>query len=810
MKKRGILFSALFLLSLMAGFALAAQSPQVPLAGAAIPQFAQPLPLLSVAPGGTMTTVSGNTPLTIRMCEFKAKMLPPTFVPPAPSTYAGYTWVWGYLPDPTGTSTCADLINLYDVPDGSGILDTYIGPVIVNARAIPPAKSPTALTFVNDLPTGVSTQVLAWQYSTDQTLHWADPLNNELNDCNMKVATGGFEFPAGSGVFQNYPPFGDPCAQNYVGPVPAVVHLHGGEVPPELDGGPDAWVTSNGIKGHGYYSFAGAPANAATYKYPNTQEASPIWFHDHALGITRLNVYAGLAGAYLITDPDLSLPTGLHPAGLDRNGSVEYTVPIVLQDRMFDADGQLFFQADSAGNLLWATNPQHPYWSPEFVGDTIVVNGKAWPYLNVEPKRYRFWFINGSNARTYEMFLIDPLGVAIPPRMWVIATDGGYLDAPVMVKKLVMMPGERYEVIVDFAGVAPGTNLVLKNTAKTPFPGGATPQGATLGQIMQFRVGACTSGLCGAADTSFNPVGATLRPAVNKIVRLPGAPGGPAISTQNVQVTRALTLNEVMGMPQIVPDPVTGIPTAYPGGPLEILVNNTKWSGESDRNLAPNYQDFTQITVNGITTYYSETPKEGDTEIWEIINLTADAHPIHLHLVQFQLIDRQSFNVNAYSAAYNAAFPASTVDPACIGGVFCPGFGPPLNYNPSNASGGKYGGNPNVAAVGKNGKPLYLSGKAAPPDPNEAGWKDTVIMYPGQVTRIAVRWAPTDLPVQTTGNLASLYYPFDPSNFHGHGYVWHCHIIDHEDNEMMRPDLVILNPAAPAAGSRPLVRGVDY
>jgi spore coat protein A, manganese oxidase len=742
--------------------ATAAQSPQIPLAGNAIPKFSQPLPLLSAA-GGSMATVSGNGALTIRMCEFDAQVLPP----PMPATR-----VWGYIAGECPTS----------------VQETYIGPVIVNARATAAVQSPTSLTFVNNLPTGGDTQVLAWKYSTDQTLHWADPLGvedmgKESNICNKDAMMG------------MVPGVGTNCAKNYDGPVPGVVHLHGGEVPPEIDGGPDAWITSgSGITGHGYYTSTvsgdSTPANGAIYRYPNTQEASPIWFHDHALGITRLNVYAGLAGAYLIYDPNLVLPAGLHFAGLKRGSVVDYTVPIVLQDRMFDTNGQLFMQADSAGGFLWATNPQHPYWTPEFVGDTIVVNGKAWPYLNVEPKRYRFWFINGSNARTYEMFLIDPLGVAVPPLMWVIATDGGYLDKPVKVKKLVMMPGERYEVIVDFAGVAPGTNLVLKNTAKTPFPGGATPQGATLGQIMQFRVGACATNQCGVADTSYNPAGlSALRPPMVRLVN--PATGTLAVT---VQKTRQLTLNEVMGMPVTTTDPVTGLLTAYPGGPLEILVNNTTWSGGSDRS----YGDFTDISVGGITTKYSEIPREGETEVWEIVNLTADAHPIHLHLVQFQLMNREVFNVQAYSAAYGLAFPS---------GAFQPGFGPPCNYNQSGVGSCNtraLGGNPDIAAVGKNGKPLYLSGKVSPPAPNEAGWKDTVVMYPGQVTRIAVRWAPTDLPASTAP--ADAFYPFDPSGNGRHGYVWHCHIIDHEDNEMMRPTSVTPNEGVP----RTVVKGSNY
>jgi len=277
--------------------AMGAQTPQLPLAGSAIPQFVNQLPLLSVV-GGPIQTVAGNTNVTVHMCEFQAKVLPAGAV-------AGYTgtWVWGYLPEitlepPQGTpppgltlTNCTDLVNYYS--GGTGILETFTGPVILNTRG-----TPTSLTWINDLPNVAATNVLAWKYSTDQTLHWADPFGiltlslPEANDCNHMAM---------------FPDPTSPCAWNYgetapgvFGPlsVPAVIHLHGGEVPPELDGGPDAWVTSDGSKtGHGYYTYAGAPANGAIYKYANTQEAAPIWFHDHALGITRLNVYAGLAGA---------------------------------------------------------------------------------------------------------------------------------------------------------------------------------------------------------------------------------------------------------------------------------------------------------------------------------------------------------------------------------------------------------------------------------------------------------------------------------------------------------------------------------
>jgi len=736
-------------LSVVAGSAIAIQSPQIPLAGGAIPKFVDPLPSLDVISAGT-----GQ--IELQMTEFKSNILPAGAVP----GYTG-TWVWGYL-QPSQVST------------GRA---SYLGPVIVATRG-----QPTEMKFVNNLGSAATTNVLAYKYSTDQTLHWADPLNDGANMCNHMVM-----FPSFNEV---------PCAQNYQGSIPAAVHLHGGEVPPELDGGPDSWFTSDGSKiGHGYYSKDGnTPKNYAIYRYPNGAESAPIWFHDHTLGATRLNVYAGLAGGYLILDPPND-PQNLPPL-----------TPLVIQDRMFDTNGQLFFPADSAGGLLWTTNPEHPYWVPEFVGDVIVVNGKAWPYLNVERKRHTLLFVNGSNARTYEMFLIDPAGVAIPPRMWVIGTDDGYLDRPVQVKKLTMMSGERYQVIVDFSAVPAGTNLILKNTAKTPFPAGAASTGATTGQIMQFRV------IGGAvADTTFNPAAIptpTLRGGTGQgpaIKRLVNTATGTLAAGVTAQVTRQLTLNEVMGMPQAVVNPVTGIPTNYPGGPLEILVNNTKWNGKRINGVATGTYTFesrTDFTLDGSgKNYVSELPKEGDTEIWEIVNLTADAHPIHLHLTSFQLMNRQNFDAKAYTAAYNTAFPGGGWDPMTGAiyppGVFIPGFGPPLDYNTGIPN--KLGGNPDIAQVGRNGKPLYLMGAVQPPLPEEAGWKDTVIAYPGQVMRLVVRWSPQDVAIGATGS-----YSFDPDG--GHGYVWHCHIVDHEDNEMMRPNLVV--PLAGAA--RTYTKGDDY
>ncbi len=729
-KKIGFI-AMLSMLGMLALGVSAATAAQVQLKGNQIAQFVDQLPLLTVQGGSMETIIPGTGEITLTMREFKADVMPSSFVPAA-GIYTGTT-VWGYRDGSQPTN-----------PAG-----TYIGPVFVATRTVP-----TKIRFVNDLGDTATSNLLFWKTSLDQTLHWADPLGGAMNACAMDVTPG-------------QPPIGS-CANNYSGPIPAVPHLHGGEVPPVLDGGPDAWFTSDGAyQGPTYYTGNGAAANEAIYRYPNSQEAGLLWFHDHLLGGTRLNVYAGLAGAYLLTDPGLALPPGLNPAGLQQGTdatTVDYLIPLVIQDRSFDVNGELFFP--NAG-----INPEHPFWIPEFVGDTVVVNGKVWPYLNVERRRYRFLFINGSNARAYELFLIDPISGAKGPAMWQIGTDGGYLDAPVKIdpnaamtqlQKLVLMPGERADVIVDFSGVPSGTNLILRNTARTPYPGGAPAAQGTMGRIMQIRVS-------GTRDTEFGYNPATLPPIPirsggQRIVRLPGTPAGPAVTAANVQNFRQLTLNEVMAA----------------GGPLEVLVNNTKWSGMREDGSVP--AGFTALSIGGITEYLSELPNEGDTEIWEIVNLTEDAHPIHTHLTQFQVVSRQPFNTNAYLAAYGAAFP---------GGMFIPAYGPPLDYATGNPR--ALGGNPDITP--------YLLGLPVPPPLNERGWKDTVRVMPGEVTRFVVRYAPLDKAL----NDPDLNYPFDPNALE-RPYVWHCHIIDHEDNEMMRPYSVVPTPHA----KRPYKVNKDY
>jgi spore coat protein A len=809
--------------ALAATAVLAAPLPlanQTPLAAGNIPQWKSPLPLLSVYPtGGTMPTyltfdpatglgtTSYTAPLDIRICEFKTQVLPTGF--PA-------TWTWGYW-----VGAC---------PNPNTPVDTYLGPVLVNLSG-----QPTTIRYINDLPTVDKTNVVAYKYSTDQTLHWADPLGAETNFCHEQSMTPmsvdpAMPFQPGYGVPTPFSPcslnFGESPAGafNPVG-IPAVPHLHGGEVPPVFDGGPDAWFTSPGaggtvLKGHDYYTNPFVPltgANQAAYTYFNTQGQAPLWFHDHTLGATRLNVYAGIAGAYYLLEKNQEAwfkQIGMRP--------ITELVPIVLQDRMFDTTGQFYFPQDFPGGINGPpTNPQHPYWNPEFIGDTIVVNGKAWPFLNVEPRRYRFLFLNGSNARTYETFFVNPATKVMGPVMWTIGNDGGILDWPSIIDPnaakpiephFIIMPGERYEIIVDFTNYA-GQTLVLKNVAKAPFPGGATPQGGTTGQIVQFRVSATK-----VADTTYNPAlnqkgmagAVSLRPTGAGIVRLVDPATGTIAPGVKVARVRQLTLNEVaIPVPQTVPDPITGVTQTYPGGPVEILVNNTKWSGHSPRL----YGDFTTVTLGGVTEKISETPHEGDIELWEIINTTADAHPIHTHLTTFQVLNRQAYNTGNngwYNAKYATAFPGVAGSLSCPKGLYCPGFGPPLAYGDDATPNFRrvvngvqgvpvIGGNPDIT--------LYLSTLLTPPDPDEVGWKDTFLVYPGMVNRFLVRFSPTDTALNVIAG-----YPFSPNDgtngavSDSHAYVWHCHIIDHEDNEMMRQHIVVPLAGAP----RTYVKGVNY
>ncbi len=390
--------------------------------------------------------------------------------------------------------------------------------------------------------------------------------------------------------------------------VRTVVHLHGAKTRPESDGYPEDWI---------------APGKSSLYFYPNQQDATMLWYHDHALGINRLNVYAGLFGTFFIRDSvedALNLPKG------------KCEVPLALYDRLLTRDAQ----------LLYPVSPDRlSPWIPELMGNAILVNGKLFPYLEVEPRRYRFRVLNASNARFYHLSFVDSAsGSNVPFHQ--IGTDQGLLPAPVPLTRLQISPGERADLAVDFTEHR-GAQLVLWNDAVI---------------VMQFRVSPEK-----VTDTS------SLPPALRPVPKIP--------ETQAVQA-RLLTLDEYVNKS---------------GNPAMLLLNASHWS----------------MPV-------TEKPVLDTTEIWSLINPTNDSHPIHLHLVRFQILDRQPYEPWLFQTK----------------------------------------------------RQLHFLGPPEPPDPNEAGWKDTVQAHSRMVTRIIV--------------------PF--TGFTGR-YVWHCHILEHEDNEMMRPYDVI-------------------
>ena len=456
----------------------------------------------------------------------------------------------------------------------------------------------------------------------------------------------------------------------------AAVHLHGGHVEARSDGGPkDTFL----------------PGSTYTYHYANVQEATTLWYHDHALGLTRLNVFAGLAGFYWIRDDrDTGLPD--NPLGLPAG---KYEVPLVIQDKRFNADGTLLYPA------LWppsgppAGSQVPPIWAPEFFGDVAVVNGKAWPNLDVDRALYRFRIVNGSNARFYSLRLSND------QPLHQIGTDGGLLNAPVEMGQVLLGPGERADVLIDFRAAPTGTQIVLANNAPTPFPDGPRNRkqgGAPLKEILRFTV----TGTAVVAGS----IPRTLR-----------ATPIPTLVPAHV---RNLALVEVI-------DPVSLTP-------VKALLNNLPFQSPLERQ---------------------ERPRANTVEQWNLINTTGDAHPIHLHLVQFQVKERQRFDPGAYLALFNRGLPSPGLpDPRAME----QGPWPAPSADP------------------------FTHGGPKKPERNEAGWKDTVVAMPGEITRIVVPFS----------GAAGGPYPLPASAqpFSGE-YVWHCHILEHEDQEMMLPYTVL-------------------
>ncbi|OHD72631.1 MAG: hypothetical protein A2V99_07490 [Spirochaetes bacterium RBG_16_67_19] len=617
-----------------------------------IPKFVEPLLIPPVMPSRGRKDWNGSgqaaTEYRIAARQFSQQVLPAGYPP---------TTVWGY-----GLEG--------DPLPGHGAPSSFSFPAFtVEARS----RERVRVVWVNGLvddPGADRPRFLPHLLPVDSTLHWANPLGR----------------PGSHGM--------DPAL--YRGPVPIVTHLHGAHVPPDSDGYPDAWYLPSAAdlpdgaarRGSVYGSVHPAPEGAAVFEYPNDQRAATLWYHDHTLGITRLNVYAGLAGFWILRDEAeeaLDLPSPA-PRLSEAPGTRHYEIPMVIQDRSFRPDGSLFYPDsreffDGYTGPYAPDSPVAPAWNPEFFGNSIVVNGRTWPFLEVEPRLYRFRLLNGCNSR----FLILRFDREL--RFHQIGNDGGLLpDRPLQREKILLAPAERADVLVDFSGLREGDLITLLNLGPdSPFGGEeiapedrADPQ--TTGLVMQLRVIAATGqGVAGRIPDRLPPV-QPLRTSLPM---------------------REVTLNEKMFMPADVP--VEALLGTIKEGPLD-------WE-------------------NDIT----ETPVVGDTEIWRITNLTADAHPIHLHLVQFQVVDRTAFDKDRFEKA-QARFQSS----------------------------GRKGNPPDPSR--------FITGKPTAPLPGEQGWKDTVIAHPEMLTRIIARFDLTGL------------------------YVWHCHILEHEDNEMMRPYYVRPRP----------------
>ena len=549
---------------------------------------------------------------------------------------------------------------------------------------------PVRVKWINDLR-DVDGNFRPHLLAVDPTLHWANP-------------------PGGDAGRDSRPTF-DETPGRYTGPVPIVTHVHGAVgVGDESDGYAEAWYLPDAgdipagyaTEGTWFDFFSGkAAANFgatwgtgfAVFQYPNHNRASTIWYHDHTLGMTRLNVYAGPAGFYLIRGgPDdvvLDSRSGLAatlpgPApnenDLFPSNKTYREIPIAIQDRSFNADGSLFYPDsrrlfDGIVAEYIPDGPFSPIWNPEFFGNMLMVNGNTWPFLAVEQRRYRFRFLNGCQSR----FLILDFSAIPGVEVWQIGNEGGFLAAPVNVtaagNRLLMGLAERADVIVDFTNVPLGRHVLANVGPDEPFGGGepdedfvaADPD--TTGQILQFRVGTAVT----ADDTT---------------------------------------------PPQFLqPPPIAALPAETLTRQLALIEKADEGVGEEEDEIEGPVEALLGTVTDGVWTErewmdpVTENPAVGATEVWEIYNTTADAHPMHIHEITFEVVNRQRLVLD---------------DDEVV-------------------------------------QPIQFDGDPFPAEPGENGRKDTVIAYPGQVTRVKARF---DTPGQ---------------------FVWHCHIVEHEDNEMMRP-----------------------
>lgn len=589
---------------------------QVPLDPTTIPQFANQLPIPRTYAPTVVRDSRGNVirnEYTVTVAQTTAQILPPGFPATTVMAYGGDVKIPG--------SSSTQFVR--GVP----------GAVFENVRG-----TPTIIHWRN----GVNGQHFM---PVDPTILWANP--------------GGIEPPTGplneDGFFNPFP------TDNLGGrsPVPIVTHNHGLVVIPQNDGIADEWFTAGSQRGPGFFT--------RDYFEPNEQPATSLFYHDHVMGMTRLNVYSGLAGtAYIMRDPKTFLdgPNSPLPKG-------EFEIPLVLQDKSFFTDGELNFPREGV-------NFKNAYWAPGDDADVNLVNGKVWPNLNVKRQQYRFRMLSAGNNRVFH-FQLDNAGTPVP--FTIIGSDGGYLPAPKTVTESLLATTERSDILVDFSKFAAGTKIIMRDLDGDP------PD--TLGVIMQFTV---------QSSTAVTP------------------PATPSL------VARAT-------LPTNAPD--------------RIKTLHIHFDADDDQLRSVDGLGFSEPTT--------EFPLIGSTERWKFVNMGGGVHFIHIHLLEFQVTSRQAFDVAAYNQRWhllNGHLPVTR----------------PIVVDPTP----------------------FLTGPVLPPEPYETGWKDTARADRNQVMTLITRWAPQETATGgvTPGQNQYPVQAVEPTT--SAHYLWHCHVLGHEDNDMMR------------------------
>ncbi len=658
----------------------------------------------------------------------------------------------------------------------------------------------------------------------DRTLHFANPERLPCADPST-----GNKLPGAT----DCRPYIDPVtpdprlSQPYDGPIPMVVHVHGAEVSPYSDGFPEAWWTPAG-----YDPKTGAPLSAsyaakgshydqepsfrknnypgsAAFAYSNRQPATTLWFHDHTLGMTANNVYAGPAGFWLIrgdyTAPNGSqikyspkkgnLPGSASPLGRPTNPKMIYggvsgcdpnfdavcrtkirEIPIALQDRSFNADGSLFYPDTRAyfdgGNVVpylpLSNSDVSPIHNPEFFGNMIVVNGTVWPTLSVVPQRYRLRLLAGADSRTFNlsMWAIPP--GATPPNQ----------NSPSYTTDLKAIPGAKeipfYQIGAE-QGYLPKVVKVTTGTA-VPLPGNGTEPAAV-----------CTPANLATGVLPSNPADPSCARALlmapaeraDVIVDFTGLQPGTTVRMINTgpdvpfndtffpaDIANPASTGQVMEFVVVAPDANTPPETSTP--PANLVMNSEPANTlpvKATRRAALIENDSKKLCVTvdaiGAITVVGSFP----TPQADLATACKGINPASIPFGPTEVfVGTMVGGVPQQQAWADPVTEAPTKGDTDIFEM----YNYSVDAHPMHLHGAR------VQVV--NREPLVLdplsgvpvipaqtTGVVQAPAPTEAGYKDIVLAEPGMVTRIKATFETDGL------------------------YVWHCHIVEHEDNEMMVP-----------------------